>query len=158
MTHFDLLLSRAHTVVDGRELNAVLSKQRDELARHHSTVFAYELVLDQGGDWSAFVSNLVPKLTEHLRVKGLGLTGGPGVLLTLWCEDRAHILDCASFFEALREIEALPKDALKSMTPEEFFKGLEEAPPPAGPAAGPGDLPPEDDEEDDDEDGGGEKR
>ena len=111
--NFARLFERALERVHGAQLNKTLWDLREARTQQHDNVVCYEIVLKPDHSWRRFMDDL-SKLGEHLKAKGLSPLAGEELLITLWYEEHAHILDGRRFFDALQEIEQLGASALRA--------------------------------------------
>lgn len=100
------LLEASLVSVPGMELNRTLWELRETRLQQHNNVVCYEIVLKPKQSWSGFLDHL-PKLSEHLKAKGLSQRPKGELLITVWNHETAHILDGAAFFGAIQKIENL---------------------------------------------------
>lgn len=141
MTTLDALLSRATASFEGPEANQFLWDARAELEAEYGSAVLYELVLDEATTLGSMLDAQLPRLTEHLRAKGLPMLGGPSLLVSLWRGSQAFVFRGGALFAAVAELEAITADALRTRLGAERVKlGIDEPPAPkvTGLMLGPG--------------------
>ncbi|MCK6549215.1 hypothetical protein L6R52_25455 [Myxococcota bacterium] len=139
MADLDALLTRATSSFAGAEANQFLWEVRAELEEAHGRAVLYELVLDDAATLATMLETQLPRLTEHLRAKGLPMLGGPSLLVSLWRGPRAFVFRGDSLFTTVAELAGLTRDELRARLDRERLRlGIDEAPKPSGLMLGPG--------------------
>ncbi len=112
-SRIEKLLQAALLSVPGMELNQALWDLREARLQQHSNVVCYEIVLEPKQRWSDFLNHL-PKLSEHLKAKGLSQLPQGELLIIVWNNVTAHILDGDAFFGVIQRIENLDEAQLRA--------------------------------------------
>lgn len=95
------LLAAADAKVAGPDFNAEsFARREDALARFGQTA-AYETVVGPEITVDALAADLIPKLQDHLRSKGMAPGGGPGLLVWIWFGEHAYLFSGRAIFERL---------------------------------------------------------
>jgi hypothetical protein len=95
------LLATAEARIDGLDFNAESFARRAAAEAAHGHAVVYEVVLEADATLPGLAQDLLPKLQDHLRSKGLSPAGAPGLLVWLWWQDRAHLFSGPVLLERL---------------------------------------------------------
>jgi hypothetical protein len=107
----DMLFSKAFSTGHGIDYNRVSYELREK--HPDNPIVIYEVVLKEGHSWEHLRDNVYPSIVRYLQAKRLNPETGKGLIVTLFFNDRFHMIECPDFMEVYREMENLGPESFR---------------------------------------------